>query len=174
MGYIWYKMVYIKPTAKRRCGGNNKQKFKYKRGKMKKFLHVLAVVLIFVTVGSLFVSCGTDNTSQIGTDNDYPVEGIWHAHINWEKDWGYNITYTYDVDMYYNFIEGGVVKLKMIFKQNGTALNDDEWAIANYTWSVECNTIYLSSGAQFVIFDDEFNDIYPDPKLVLHYRKEQV
>lgn len=150
-----------------------KERISNKKGRIKNFYKCLTLALVFITVGILFTSCGTD-ASQTKTEYDYPVEGIWHTHANWEKEFGYNVISTFDLDIYFNFIKGGVVKVKTVLARNGVAMNDDDWAIADYTWSVEGNVIFLSTGKQYIIYDDEFNDIWPDPWLVLHFRKEQV
>ncbi len=56
---------------------------------------------------------------------------------------------------------------------NGIEWKDDftDWVILNITWTVSGNVITLSSGKQYVIVDDQFDDMYTGNK-ILHYIKE--
>ena len=44
--------------------------------------------------------------------------------------------------------------------------------VKNYPVTGIWHVITLSIGKQFIIIDDEFNDIWPSPKLTLHFTKE--
>ena len=61
----------------------------------------------------------------------------------------------------------------MTLELNNYQLSDSGWITLNLTWNVEGNVIKLSSGKQFVIADDCFNDIYPNPEMVLYFYKFQ-
>ena len=138
--------------------------------KSKKVVFSFIGTLLILLIASFFVACGDDVEE---TENNYPVVGIWHAQATWREDNPYN--YGGDIcklDIWFDFREDGTLKNKLILLVNGYTLSDTDWIIANLTWSVKDNVITLSNGKQFVIVDDEFNDIYPDPKMILHYKKE--
>ena len=140
---------------------------------MKKFL--LMTVLAFFSV-IMVLSFGACNKQKEETEEaDYPVVGLWHAHEEWldEDPYGrYDGDYV-TLDVYYEFFEDGTLRNRLSSTLNGRTLSDTGWVIFNGSWSVEKNVITLSSGRQFVIIDDEFNDIYPKPKMTLHFFKEE-
>ena len=141
--------------------------FKLKR---KAFLFIITLLALIVTV---FFVVRAENPEE--KENNYPVTGIWHAQATWREDNPYNYGGDkYKLDIWFDFREDGTLKSKHTISLNGYVFNDSysDWVIVNLTWSVKGNIITLSSGKQFVIVDDEFNDIYPDPKMILHYKKE--
>lgn len=140
--------------------------------KFKKPILTFIVVLLVVMIASSFVAC-TDDPEE--TDDNYPVVGIWHAQATWHEDNPYNYGGdTYKLDIWFDFREDGTLKNKRTLSLNGYSFNDSysDWVIVNVTWSVKGNVISLSSGKQYVIVDDEFNDTYPNPQMILHYKKE--
>lgn len=136
---------------------------------MNKQKNILCIRLMFVliflcTIALCFSGCNEKSS-------DYPVMGIWHAHNEVKKDNPYNYggdTVVYD--FYFEFAENGVVKNRCIITLNSRPLSDTGWVIANRTWSVSKNVINLSNGRQFVVKDDEFDDVYNN--MVLRYYKE--
>jgi lipoprotein len=140
--------------------------------KIKNITLAIVVILVAILSSTALVAC-TDNEEE--TKNNYPVVGIWHATATWHEDNPYNYGGdTYKLDVYFDFREDGTLKNKRTLSLNGYSFNDSysDWVIVNVTWSVKDNVITLSSGKQFVIVDDEFNDTYPNPKMILHYKKE--
>lgn len=63
---------------------------------------------------------------------------------------------------------------KRTLSMNGIDWEDEytDWVILNLKWSVSENVITLSSGKKFVINNNKFDDIYPNPQKVLHFKKE--
>lgn len=140
--------------------------------KSRKVVFPFFATLLIVIIASFFVAC-TDDTEE--TRNNYPVVGIWHAQATWHEDNPYNYGGdTYKLDIWFDFREDGALGTKRTLSLNGYTFNYSysDWFIVNVTWSVKENVITLSSGKQYVIVDDEFNDIYSDPKMILHYKKE--
>ncbi len=135
---------------------------------------MLAIVMILIAViSSIALIACTNNEEE--TENNYPVAGIWHAQATWHEDNPYNYGGdTYKLDIWFDFREDGTLKNKRTLSLNGHSFNDSysDWVIVNVTWSVKGNVITLSSGKQYVIVDDEFNDTYSNPKMILHYKKE--
>ena len=142
--------------------------------KVKKAILIFTAILIVITaVCSVACTDDIDNTEK--TKDDYDVAGIWHAQATWHEDSPYNYNgYTFKLDIWFDFKQDGTLKTKRTLSINGYSFEDSlsDWTIVNATWSVEGNVIKLSSGKQFVIVDDEFNDTYPDPQMILRYRKE--
>ena len=146
--------------------------------KQKKFLLVL-ILVIAIAFGSLcFVACGDDEE-----DNNYPVVGVWHAVATWQEDntftlggQTHRIIDNYKVDFYFDFREDGSILKKNIVTVNDYVMHTDneEWNIFNVTWSVKGNVITLSSGKQFVIVDNEFDDTFPAQNILLRYKKESA
>lgn len=141
--------------------------------KSKKVTFSFITVLLFVLIiANFFIAC---NDVSEETENNYPVVGVWHAQATWHEDTPYNYGgYTYKLNNWFDFREDGTLKNKRTLSLNGHTFNDhySDWTIVNATWSVKGNVITLSSGKQYVIIDDEFNDTYPNPQIVLHYQKE--
>lgn len=136
-----------------------------------KTLFSFIVTLLIVIIASTFVAC-TDEPKE--TENNYPVVGIWHAQATWHEDNPYNYGGdTYKLDIWFDFREDGTLRNRRTLSLNGYTFNDSysDWIIVNVTWSVKGNVITLSSGKQYVIVDDEFNDTYPN-QIILHYKKE--
>lgn len=133
----------------------------------------LAVAIAF---GCLcFAACGGEK------EDNYPVAGIWHAVAAWKEDTTITlggmtsrIIDKYNVDFYFDFREDGSILKKSIVTVNNYVMHTDneEWNIFNVTWSVKGNVITLSSGKQFVIVDDEFDDVFPAKNILLRYKKE--
>ena len=130
---------------------------------------VAFLLALFICLG--FVACQKpEPTEQI---KNYPVAGIWHAQESWHEDNPYNYGGdTYTIDVYFDFLEDGTLRNRSTLTLNGRLLSDSDWIIVNLTWKIQGNIITLSSGKQFIIVDDEFNDIWPSPKLTLHFTKE--
>lgn len=140
--------------------------------KSRKVVFSFIATLLIVIIASSFIAC-TDDTEE--TENNYSVVGVWHAQATWHEDNPYNYGGdTYKLDIWFDFREDGTLKNKRTLSLNGYTFNDSysDWVIVNATWSVKENVITLSSGKQYVIVDDEFNDTYPNPKMILHYKKE--
>ena len=144
--------------------------------KRKKILLVLTLVIAIVLGSLCFVACGDDED-----DNNYPVEGIWHAIATWREDntitllgQTHRIIEDYKVDFYFDFRADGSVMKKSVISINDRILHTDneEWNILNVTWSVKGNVLTLSSGRKFVIVDDEFDDTFQPRNILLRYKKE--
>ncbi len=144
--------------------------------KRKKILLVLTLVIAIVLGSLCFVACGDDED-----DDNYPVEGIWHAVAAWQNETKFTlggqttkIIDNYKVDFYFDFRADGSVLKKSVAYINDHILHTDneEWNIFNVTWSVKGNVITLSSGKKFVIVDDEFDDVFPAQNILLRYKKE--
>ena len=134
-----------------------------------KLTQILLLVLTILVLLLVLAACPKND--------DYPVVGIWHAHASWHEDNPYNYNGdNYELDIYFEFREDGTLRNKRTLTWNGIELGDDfsDWVIVNLTWTVSGNTITLSSGKTYVIIDDEFNDTYTNPKLILHYKKESA
>lgn len=108
-------------------------------------------------------------------DTNYHVAGIWHAHAEWHVDNSYNYGGdNFTLDVYYEFNEDSTLRNRLSMTLNTRPFSDTGWVIFNGSWEVNKNTITLSSGKQFVIIDDEFNDTYPNPKMILHFFKKDM
>ena len=128
---------------------------------------LLTVAIIFTTL--ILVACPQNN--------NYPVVGVWHATASWHEESPYNYNgYDYVLDVYIEFRDDGTIRNKRTLSINGNMLSDEfsDWVIVNATWSVSENVITLSSGKKYVIIDDEFNDTYPNPQIILHYKKDNT
>ena len=134
----------------------------------------LACILALVTCCLCFAACGD------GKSNDYPVEGVWHAVAAGCEENTFTfggqttkIIDNYKVDFYFDFRADGSVMKKNIMSINNYIIHTDneEWNIFNVTWSVKGNVLTLSSGRQFVIVDDEFDDTFPAKDILLRYKK---
>ena len=139
--------------------------------KSKNLFSFITTLLIIMIIFS-FTGC-TDEPEE--KEENYPVVGIWHAQATWHEDNPYNYGGdTYKLDIWFDFREDGTLKNKHTLSLNGYTFNDSysDWVIVNVTWSVKGNVITLSSGKQYVIVADEFNDTYPNPKMILRYQKE--
>ena len=137
--------------------------------KTKKITFTLLLIILIMFVTLIFVACPKSN--------DYNVVGIWHARASWHEDSPYNYNgYNYVLDVYIEFREDGTIRNKRTLSVNGNMLSDDfsDWVIVNATWSITDNIITLSSGKKYVIVDDEFNDTYPNPQIILHYKKDKT
>ncbi len=143
--------------------------------KQKKILLVLTVVVAIAFGCLCFVGCGDDE------ENNYPVAGIWHAVATWQEESTFTlggqttvIIENYKVDFYFDFRPDGSILKKNIVSINDHIMHTDneEWNIFNLTWSVKGNVITLSSGRQYVIVDDEFDDTFPAKNILLRYKKE--
>ena len=137
---------------------------------MKRYLFVLLSAILTIMMLS-FGACSKEQEEEVP---DYPVVGVWHAHEEWHEDDPYN---RYDgddltLDVYFEFFADGTLRNRLSMTLNKIPISDTGWVIFNGSWSVEKNVITLSSGRQFVIIDDEFNDTYPKPKMILHFFKE--
>lgn len=133
----------------------------------------VAVFAVSVLVLLFFTSCIEAEEPGPIVQN-YPVQGVWQAKATWHEENPYNYGGdTYVLEIYYDFQEQGVVKNRMTLELNDYQLSDSGWITLNLTWNVEGNVIKLSSGKQFVIADDCFNDIYPNPEMVLYFYKFQ-
>lgn len=142
--------------------------------KRKKILLFLALAIVIACGCLSFVACGKDK-------DNYPVEGVWHAVAAWQEEstftfGGYTsrIIDNYKIDLYFDFRADGSILKKSVASINDHVMHTDneEWNIFNLTWSVKGNVITLSSGKQFVIVDDEFDDIFPAKNILLRYKKE--
>ena len=126
-------------------------------------------LLIIISLSTLiFVACPK-------REDDYPVAGIWHAHATWHEDSPFNYGGdNYVLDIYFEFREDGTLRNKRTLTVNDYELKDDfsDWVILNLTWTVNGNIITLSSGKTYVIVDNQFDDTYANPQLILHYKKE--
>ena len=139
--------------------------------KRKSFVKIFVGLIFFVLITVFFAAC-TTNTEE--PENNYPVVGIWHAQATWHEDNPYNYGGdTYKLDIWFDFREDGTLRNKRTLSLNGYTFNDSlsDWTIINLTWTVKDNIITLSSGKQYVIIDDEFNDTYPNPQMILRYKK---
>ena len=137
--------------------------------KTKKIILSLLLTITIIFIALIFVACPKDNS--------YPVVGVWHATASWHEDSPYNYKgYNYVLDVYLEFREDGTIRNKRTLSVNGNMISDDfsDWVIVNATWSVTDNIITLSSGKKYVIVDDEFNDTYPNPQIILHYKKDKT
>ncbi len=138
-----------------------------KKSIVKIFIGLICVILYT----SFFVGC-SPNTEE--PENNYPVAGIWHAQATWHEDNPYNYGGdTYKLDIWFDFREDGTLRNKRTLSLNGYTFSDSlsDWTIINLTWTVKDNIITLSSGKQYVIIEDEFNDTYPNPQMILRYKK---
>lgn len=134
---------------------------------LKKFLVTSACVFAILISASLFIACGGAAEAE-----DYPVEGIWLAEATWQVDNPYNYGGdTYKLQVYFDFLEQGVVKYRSSITYNGRLASDTGWVVLNMTWSVDGNVISFSSGKKFVISDDCFNDTYSNPEMILYFYK---
>lgn len=141
-----------------------------KKLKFKNMLNTIIFCLFMALLFATLCLCACKDKSE-NEQEDYPVLGIWHAHNVVKKDNPYNYggdTVIYD--FYFEFAEDGVVKNRGIITLNNRLISDSGWVIANRTWSVDKNVITFSNGKQFVINDDEFDDLYDN--MVLRYIKE--
>ena len=145
--------------------------------KGKKILSVVTTVVVIVLGILCCVACIDDDEKE----NNYDVEGIWHAVAAWQEEKTFTLlgkTTTiiddYKVDFYFDFRADGSVLKKSVAYINDHILHTDneEWNIFNVTWSVKGNVITLSSGKKFVIVDDEFDDVFPAQNILLRYKKE--
>lgn len=139
--------------------------------KRKSIVKIFIELISLILFTSFFVAC-SNNTEE--TENNYPVAGIWHAQATWHEDNPYNYGGdTYKLDIWFDFREDGTLRNKRTLSLNGYTFNDSlsDWTIINLTWTVKNNIITLSSGKQYVIIDDEFNDTYPNPQMILRYKK---
>ena len=138
---------------------------------MKKVFGIILSVAVLLSCGAILLGCDTDKEKQ---DDNYPVAGIWHAGYVWHEDNPYNYGGdTYRIDIWMEFRDDSTMKIKQMMKLNGHIMNDNsDWIILNMTWTVNKNIITLSSGKQYVIIDDTFNDTYPGLGTVLHCTKE--
>ena len=143
--------------------------------KQKKILLFLTLGVVIVLGCLCFVACGDDE------EDCYPVEGIWHAIVVWQQTnkftlggQTYQITDNYQIDFYFDFRPDGSILKKAVTTINDHIMHTDneEWNIFNATWSVKGNVITLSSGRQFAIVDDEFDDTFPAQNILLRYKKE--
>lgn len=130
------------------------------------------MVLLFITIIGPFIACTKVSVEQ---KMNYDVVGVWYAQATWHEDNPYNYGGdTYTLEIWFDFREDGTLRSKRTLSLNGYQFEDDysNWVIVNLTWSVDKNIITLSSGKQYVIVDDEFNDTYTNPQMILHYRKK--
>lgn len=140
----------------------------------KNFLTFFTIALSLFLVSSIFTACNSASINQDSeeTKSDYPVVGIWHAQSTWHENNPYNYGGdTYRLDIWFDFKADGTARNKYTLTYNGYTVQNSDWFIANGTWSVKGNVITLSNGKQFVIVDDEFNDIY-NSNIILHFKKE--
>lgn len=136
---------------------------------LKKFLLASVGVFAILVSVSLFMACA--DGAEIEAE-DYQVEGIWLAEATWQVDNPYNYGGdTYELQVYFDFQEQGVVKYRSSITYNGRLASDTGWVVLNMTWSVDGNVISLSGGKKFVISDDCFNDTYSNPEMVLYFYK---
>lgn len=145
--------------------------------KARQWLFVVVSILIFSVC---MMSACAGQTGQEEEEEDYPVVGIWHASTSWHEITHSNIgglshdfDDLYQLDIYFDFREDGTLRNKRTLSMNGIEWKDDftDWVILNITWTVSGNVITLSSGKQYVIVDDQFDDMYTGNK-ILHYIKE--
>lgn len=126
-------------------------------------------ILILLCLTAVMSACGDDKKES----SDYNVTGIWHARETWHEDSPYNYGgYNFELNVWFEFCEGGAMRNRVSLTANDKTMSDTGWVIFNGTWSVEGNKITLSSGKTYMIVDDEFNDTYPNPKMILHFYKE--
>lgn len=130
-----------------------------------------AFALLVLVFACITVGCDNADEETPAVQN-YPVQGTWRAEVTWHEENPYNYGGdTYVLEMLFDFLEQGVVKNRMTLQLNNYTLSDSGWITLNLTWQVEGNVITLSSGKQFVIYDDCFNDIYPNPRMILYFYK---
>ena len=143
--------------------------------KQKRITLLLALTVMSVFVCLCFVACGDD------AKNDYPVAGVWHAIAAWREESSFTfggqvfqMADDYQIDFYFDFRPDGSVLKKSIITIGDYVMHTDNenWNILNVTWSVKNNVITLSSGKQFVIVDDEFDDVLVSKNILLRYKKE--
>lgn len=135
-------------------------------------MNILILIILMIAIFCILVGCG--DKPAVSNQDDYPVVGIWHANYSWHEDSSFNYGgNTYILDVYFDFREDGTLLTKRTLTLNGYSLGDtyNDWVIVNLTWTVKDNVITLSSGKTFVIVDDEFNDMYTNPQVVLRYKK---
>ena len=134
--------------------------------KSKRFVMLMACTIILMLMLS-FVSC------ESPVEN-YDVTGTWVAEATWHEDNPYNYGGdNYKLTILWEFKSDNTMRIKQTIKlNNNITVVDTGWIIFNGTYSVKGNTIVLSTGKEYVIVDDVFNDIFPDPKLVLTYSKQ--
>lgn len=146
---------------------------------MKKTGQWIFAILFILIFGMSMTSACSKNEEQEGIAN-YPVVGIWHASTSWHEITQYTILGKihevddlYQLDVYFDFREDGTLLNKRTLSMNGIDWEDDltDWTIMNLTWTVAENIITLSNGKQYVIVDNQFDDLYPGNK-ILHYIKE--
>lgn len=143
----------------------------------KKILLFLTLLIAIVFGCGCFVACVDD------ADNNYPIVGVWHAVATWREEQTFTLGgYTskiidnYKVDFYFDFREDGAVMKKSVIAINDRVMHTDneEWNSLNLTWSIKGNILTLSSGKQYVIVDDEFDDVFPAKNILLRYKKESA
>lgn len=141
---------------------------------------MFAIVFILILNIGVASACSKNEEREEVEVIDYPVIGIWHASTSWHEITQSTILGQihefddfYQLDVYFDFREDGTLLNKRTLSMNGIDWEDDltDWTIVNLTWTVSKNVITLSSGKQYVIVDDQFDDLYPG-NIILHYKKE--
>ena len=148
---------------------------------MKKTGQRIFTILFMLILGMGMASaCSKNEEVEQEETVDYLVVGIWHASTSWHEitqstilGQVHEFDDLYQLDVYFDFREDGTLLNKRTLSMNGIDWEDDltDWTIVNLTWTVSKNVITLSSGKQFVIVDDQFDDLYPG-NIILHYKKE--
>ena len=135
---------------------------------MKKLgLFLLTILLCFS-----FVACANNNSEKEPENLNYDVVGIWKAEAEIHRDNPYNYggdTFLYEFYMEYN--SDGTMRNRAIVKYNGVLMNDTDWINANATYTVEKNTIKISTGKNFVVVNDEIHDTWSEQNITLRYKK---
>lgn len=132
----------------------------------KKIVKVVVGIIVLLLM-FCFVAC------EQPVEN-YDVVGTWKAEASWHENNPYNYGGdNYKLTVLWEFRSDNTMKIKQtIILNNNITVVDTGWVIFNGTYSVKGNTIVLSTGKEYVIVDDVFNDIFPDPKMVLTYSKQ--
>lgn len=103
---------------------------------------------------------------------NFTVIGVWTATESWHQNSSLNYGGNdYVLTVSYDFQENNVVQSRTVLKMNGKVIRDTEWIILNSTWAANDNVITLSNGKKFVIANEEFNDLWSNPQIVLHFKK---
>ncbi len=103
---------------------------------------------------------------------NYDVVGVWKAVVQLDYDNPYD--YGKDeafMESYIQFREDGTMKNRVVAILNGKVLSDTDWVNANFTYTVDKNTITMTNGNTFVIIDDVFHHIWADRNVTLQYEK---
>ena len=138
--------------------------------KLNRITYILLSIFLMISL----TACSNNNDHDKNEKSvNYSVVGIWCANVEIRRDNPYN----YGGDKYYfeffiEFNTDGSMRNRSTTRYNGILMSDTDWINSNSTYTVENNVIKISTGKNFVIINDEFNDYWTEQNVTLKYKKQ--